>query len=51
MGEEKAKAYCECMQPKLEAKYGTFAEANKISQTELQSDEWLKEVRACLGYE
>jgi hypothetical protein len=50
MGEEKARNYCECMQPKLEAKYRSFTEANKITEAELQSDEWLKEVRACLGY-
>ena len=50
MGDEKARSYCECMQPKLEAKYRSFAEANNITQAELQSEEWLKEVRACLGY-
>jgi hypothetical protein len=50
MGEDKARSYCECMQPKLEAKYRSFAAANNITQAELQSEEWLKEVRACLGY-
>jgi hypothetical protein len=50
MGEDKARSYCECMQPKLEAKYRSFAAANRITQAELQSEEWLKEVRACLGY-
>ena len=48
MDEAKAKAYCECMQPKIEGKYGSFTEANKISASDLQTPEWTAEVQKCL---
>ena len=48
MDEAKAKAYCECMQPKIEGKYGSFVEANKISASDLQTPEWNAEVQKCL---
>jgi len=49
MGEEKARSYCECMQPKIEAKYRTLAAANMMTDADLSTEEWKKEVRACLG--
>jgi hypothetical protein len=48
MDESKAKAYCECMQPKIEAKYPSFTEANKISAADLQTETWMAEVKKCL---
>ena len=48
LDEGKAKSYCECMQPKIEAKYDSFSEANKISASDLQTPEWLTEVKKCL---
>ena len=48
LDEGKAKSYCECMQPKIEAKYGTFEAANKISASDLQTPEWNAEVQKCL---
>lgn len=45
MGAEKAKSYCECMQPKIEAKYPSFQKANQITTTDLQSEEWIKRLK------
>jgi hypothetical protein len=49
MDREKATSYCECMRDKMEAKYSSFDEANKITEAELNSEEWTREVRKCLG--
>ena len=49
MDRARATSYCECMQPKIEGKYGTFAKANMMTEAELQSEEWMAEVRKCLG--
>jgi len=48
MDEAKARSYCQCMQPKIEAKFPTVAEANKMTSTELQSAQWMTEVQNCL---
>ena len=49
MDQKRATTYCECMQPKIEGKYGSFARANMMTEAELQSEEWMAEVRKCLG--
>ena len=46
--ESKAKSYCECMQPKLESKFPSFAEANTISSADIQTPEWAAEVQKCI---
>ena len=48
LDEAKARSYCECMQPKIEAKYDSFEKANKVSQSELSTPEWNAEVQKCL---
>jgi hypothetical protein len=48
MDASKAKSYCECMQPKIESKYPSFAKANKITTADLQTPEWTEEVKKCL---
>jgi hypothetical protein len=45
---DKAKSYCECMQPILEAKYPTVGEANKLTSADMETPEMLKEVKKCL---
>lgn len=49
--EDRAKSYCECMQPIMEAKYPTVAEANKITPENMQTPEMRKEAQKCLGIE
>jgi len=49
MDEAKARSYCECMQPKIETKYPTVAEANRMSSADLQTATWTAEVQSCLG--
>lgn len=49
LGEEKASFYCNCMQVKVEAKYPTVNEAGKITETELQSEEFQKMIKDCFG--
>jgi hypothetical protein len=46
-----AKSYCECMLPKFESAYPSYAEANRVTETDLQSDRWMTEVKKCLGIE
>jgi hypothetical protein len=46
--EAKAKSYCQCMQPILEARYPTVAEANNIKEADMQTPEMQKEVQKCL---
>ncbi len=43
-----AKSYCSCMQPKIESKYPSYADANTKGQEELTTDEWKAEVTKCL---
>src|SRR5687767_4901523 len=49
MSADSARFYCYCMQEKIEAKYPDTADANKITETELSSPEWVKEIRSCIG--
>lgn len=46
-----AKDYCECMLPKFEAAYPSYAEANRIPESVLRQDRWMTEVKKCLGIE
>ena len=48
MGIDTARFYCYCMQEKVEAKYPTVEESSKLTAEMLSTDEWLKEVKACL---
>lgn len=43
MGAQKAKDYCECMLPKIQKKYPTVAEANKITTADAEMTEMAKE--------
>ena len=49
MGEEKARAYCTCMQQKLEVKYPNPKDAEKVTAELMQTPEMQAMVRACLG--
>ena len=48
IGEEKAKAYCECMMYKIENRYPVYADATKITAEQLQSPDWKKIIQSCL---
>ncbi len=49
LGAEKASFYCNCMQIKVEAKYPTVTEAGKITEADLQSAEFQKMIKDCMG--
>ncbi len=51
MGQDKAKAYCTCMQQKLEAKYPNSQEANKVLSAPgaMQTPEMTVMVQSCLS--
>jgi hypothetical protein len=51
MGQEKAKAYCSCMQQKLEAKFPKSADANKAlnAPNAMQTPEMTAMVQSCLN--
>lgn len=49
LGEEKAKAYCTCMQQKLELRYPNSNDANKITADTMQKPEMIAMVRSCLN--
>lgn len=49
MGSDSARAYCYCMQEKMEAKYPDIADANKLTAQDLASAEWVKEIKSCIG--
>jgi len=48
MGEEKARSYCECMMFKIEYRYPSYSEANKITKQTLETPEWKKMIQTCL---
>ncbi len=48
-GEEKAKSYCECMQPVMEKKYPTVGEAKKITEAEMKTPQMQAEAQKCFG--
>ena len=49
MSEDSAKSYCYCMLEKIEKKYPTIEEAGKITDADMQSAEWQKDVKDCLA--
>lgn len=49
LGEEKAKAYCTCMQQKIERRYPNSNDANKITADTMQKPEMIAMVRSCLN--
>lgn len=49
MSRDSARFYCYCMQEKIEAKYPDTADANKMTDKELSSPEWVKEIKSCIG--
>ena len=49
MDEARAKSYCDCVRIKMEEKYATLDDANKITEAELNSEAWMAEVMKCLG--
>lgn len=49
MSEDSARFYCFCMQEIVEAKYPTVDDAAKITEEDVQSEAWKKDVIACLG--
>lgn len=50
LGEQKAKAYCECMLYKIEKKYPSSAEAATITKEMMQSPEFKKWIQDCLAF-
>ncbi len=49
MSEDSARSYCYCMQFKVEAKYPTIEEAAKITEQDMESPEWKKDIKNCLS--
>ncbi len=47
--EDTARFYCYCMQERVETKYPGIEEAAKISEADMQSETWKKDIRSCLG--
>lgn len=50
IGPDKAKIYCECMLFKLEKTYPDPADANKLTDQDLNSPAWKKVVKSCLDF-
>ena len=51
MSDDSARSYCYCMQEKIEKKYPTTEEAEKLTSADLQTPEWKKEIQSCLAPE
>jgi hypothetical protein len=49
MSEDSARFYCYCMLDRVEKKYPTIEEASKITETDMQSAAWQKDIKECLG--
>ncbi len=49
MSEDSARSYCYCMLEKIETKYPTIEEAGKITDADMQSAEWQKDIKDCLA--
>ena len=45
---DSARFYCYCMQDRVEKKYPTIEEAGKITEADMQSEEWQKDIKGCL---
>lgn len=51
MSEDTARFYCYCMIFKMEEKYPTIESAGTLTQEQMMTPEWQKEIKACLtGY-
>lgn len=49
LGEDSARYYCYCMQFKIETKFPTVAAASAITEEDMQTPEWQKEVKSCVA--
>ena len=49
MSEDSARFYCYCMQEKIESKYPTVEVASKITEEDMNSAAWQKDIKGCLG--
>lgn len=49
LSEDSARFYCYCMQETVEKKYPTIEEAAKITEADMLSETWQKEIKSCLG--
>ena len=49
MSVDSARSYCYCMQEKVEKKYPTIEEAGKITEADMQSPAWQKDIKDCLA--
>ena len=49
MSQDSARFYCYCMLEKVEAKYPTVELASQITEADMQSEEWMKDIKSCLG--
>ncbi len=47
--EDTARFYCYCMQEKVETKYPSIEQAAKITEADMRSESWQKEIKNCLG--
>jgi hypothetical protein len=49
MSVDSARFYCYCMQEKIEDKFPIVQDAAKLTAEDMQTDEWKKNINACLG--
>lgn len=49
MSEDTARFYCYCMQFKVEERYPVVDSAATLTQQDMESPEWQKEIKACLA--
>ena len=49
MSEDTARFYCYCMQFKVEERYPLVDSAATLTQQDMESPEWQKEIKACLS--
>ena len=51
MSEDSARYYCYCMQEKIEQKFPAVDELAKLTEKDMESEEWKKEINSCMfGY-
>ena len=51
LGEDKARYYCWCMQEKMEIKYPTIESASRLTEADINTPEWQKEIQGCRDHE
>ena len=49
MGMDSARFYCYCMQEKVEQKYPTIEEASKITDADMRTPAWQKDIESCVS--